>query len=81
MAITTDNASNNNTFCQILESKCINENINFDKKNHHIRCIAHVLNLAVQTFLKSLKAEGFENENIIIDENGIDMSAIVQKVS
>lgn len=60
-----------------MESKCIDENINFDKKNHHIRCIAHVLNLAVQTFLKSLKAEAFENEN----ENEIDMSIIVQKVS
>lgn len=64
-----------------MESKCIDENINFDKKNHHIRCIAHVLNLAVQTFLKSLKAEAFENENTIINENEIDMSIIVQKVS
>lgn len=64
----------------MLENKCIIENINFNEKNQHVRCIAHILNLAVQTFLNSLKAEAFENENTIIEENEIDISTIVQKV-
>ena len=55
MTCTTDSASNNDTLIDSLESICINQHIDFTKQNNHIRCLAHVINLAVQDALASLK--------------------------
>ena len=49
MGITVDNATNNDTFFQWLEELGLNEATN------HIRCITHILNLAVQDILATLK--------------------------
>ena len=50
LAVCTDNASNNETFIQdLLDNEYIKD------KECHIRCFAHVLNLAAQDSLKEIK--------------------------
>ena len=54
--ITTDNASNNDTTCEELSDLLYDSHqIDWDPKKHHIACLAHVINLAVQSFLKNIK--------------------------
>ena len=54
--ITADNAANNGTMFRHLE-KLMHQNgyTHWDHKTRIIPCLAHVLNLAVQAFLKALK--------------------------
>ncbi|CAG8690565.1 2244_t:CDS:2, partial [Cetraspora pellucida] len=65
--ITSDNATNNDTFMQHLETICYNENIAFNAIESHCRCVAYVINLAVQDILKQLKAGKAQTENAIFD--------------
>lgn len=54
--ITTDGAGNNGTLCKSLSKSLKDEKgIKWDPKQHHIACMNHVINLAVQSFLKSIK--------------------------
>lgn len=57
LAIVTDNASNNSSFLSHFENECVRNGMHFDKLEHHVRCADHILNLAVQAFLKELKAD------------------------
>jgi hypothetical protein len=57
LAVTTDNASNNITFVAELESVCQERGIPFTEADNHVRCMAHVIHLAVQEFLKKLQVE------------------------
>lgn len=68
LAITTDNASNNITFLQEVSSELIIDDIEFDNKNQHVRCLAHIINLAAQEALKSLKAIPNISINEFLDE-------------
>ncbi|CAJ0839845.1 38_t:CDS:10 [Entrophospora sp. SA101] len=74
LAVTTDNAMNNNTFVSSLADICYNEGINFDIDNNHVHCLAHVMNIAVQHALKSLKATAANNEDEVlnIDDNDVN---------
>ena len=56
MGITLDNASNNNSFVQLLATWSINKSFSFDS-NYHFRCFAHVIILAVQDALTCLEKE------------------------
>lgn len=51
-----------------LQSTCRDLHINFTKSNNHIRCLAHVINLAVQDALVSLKVEYFDEDEILIQD-------------
>lgn len=59
------------------------QNIDFDVKNQHVRCLAHIINLAVQKFLENLNASGPNDENSV--ENDIEtenkLKNIIYKVS
>lgn len=79
MACVTDSASNNDTLMISLESTCKDQNINFTKKNNHIRCLAHVINLAVQDALTSLKVGYLESEDEILIQNDFS-NEIIPKV-
>lgn len=79
LACTTDNASNNDTFMEHLEKICHNAGITFDAENQRVRCIAHILNLAVQEALKTLKADQAANEDELLDIE-IDMNEVIPKV-
>jgi hypothetical protein len=50
-----------------LEYNCQNKSIDFDAVDNHCRCIAHVMNLAVQDILKQIKAGEAETEDTILD--------------
>lgn len=65
--ITTDNASNNDTICQALEKSPFTPSY-WTQKDHHVRCIAHVLNLSAQKLITTLKAEAKEVESQMADE-------------
>jgi hypothetical protein len=57
--ITTDNATNNDTLTAALETRLkVDDAIHFDQSEQHIPCVAHVLNLAVHSFLRNLKVLG-----------------------
>jgi hypothetical protein len=67
-----------------LQTICQGQNIDFTKKHNHIRCLAHVINLAAQDALTVLKVGYFENDNEIynqIDQNNeIGISGVIPKV-
>lgn len=54
-SVTMDNAPNNDTFMEFLEKHSIKTGIYLSKSNNRIRCLPHVLNLAVQDILSELK--------------------------
>jgi hypothetical protein len=63
LAITTDNASSNNTFLECLGKECQRRNIPFNQESMRVRCIAHVINLAVQAFLGKLNSAALDCED------------------
>jgi hypothetical protein len=54
MGITTDNATNNDTFIHSLAYWMQEQDIFFDEIEKHYRCFAHVINLSVHKALKKL---------------------------
>jgi hypothetical protein len=75
--VTTDNATNNYTLTSSLESRLEDDDdaIVFDASEQHIPCVAHVLNLAVQTFLRNLKICRDEAESTFdIDDDSVSAS-------
>ncbi|GES85086.1 zinc finger BED domain-containing protein DAYSLEEPER-like [Rhizophagus clarus] len=69
LGISTDNAFNMDKMFNKFEYICNYEGIKFDADNQRVRCLAHIINLAVQNILKALKGEAPENENEILQEN------------
>jgi hypothetical protein len=55
-----------------LEDVCQNKSITFDAVDNHCRCIAHIMNIAVQDILKQIKAGEAESEDTIL--NNMDMT-------
>ena len=64
--ITCDNASVNTSMCAVLEL----ELPNWNKKDRHVRCMAHVINLAVQKLLKRVRGEALEEEGEMANDTG-----------
>jgi hypothetical protein len=65
-----------------LEDVCQKKSITFDAANNHCRCIAHIMNLAVQGILKQIKAGEAESENTILDNMDMTVTTgdIIPKV-
>ena len=61
LCVTSDNASNMDKLFVEFEDACKDRGIVFNKKEQHVRCILHVLNLSVQTLLRELKAEALSD--------------------
>ena len=57
MEITTDNATNNDTFIDSLADWMEEHFISFNTTEKHFRCFAHVLNLSVHKALKKLDSK------------------------
>src|SRR5271169_2044263 len=50
------NASNNGTICKELEKLLIDLNsISWSADENHVKCLAHVINVSVKSFLKNIK--------------------------
>ena len=56
--VTADNASNNNTMMESLSTILQAEaNVIWDHNTHHVRCLAHIINLVVGDFLKGMSCD------------------------
>lgn len=55
--VTTDNASNNDTMVEELSDALWQRGVNWDATTHHIRCLAHIINLVVQALVQSLNVD------------------------
>lgn len=62
-----------------LEKTCKDRNIEFTAHNNHIRCLAHIINLAAQDALTTLKVKYVDNENELL--NNDEVSEVVPKVN
>ena len=60
-----DNHGSNDTLCRSLQSHLLEKEIEWDAATHRIRCIGHILNLAVQYFL-------FGNGNDTVASSEVD---------
>ncbi|CAH1763824.1 8132_t:CDS:2, partial [Entrophospora sp. SA101] len=80
LGIATDNASNMNSMFNCLEQAFCSEGIHFDAGNQRIRCLAHIINLAAQEALKSLKGMGPEKEDDALDEEDDDKINVIKKL-
>ena len=78
--ITSDNASVNDGLFDNLED----EITSWCKEDGQIRCLAHVLNLAAQTVMKTLKSEAVEAEVELAisgdEENSLDPATTLRKL-
>jgi len=76
-----DNASNNSTFMESLANTLTSENIDFNPKDQWVRCLAHIINLAVQSALGSLRSVAANSENDVLeDDNETATASVVYKV-
>ena len=73
--MTTDNANNNVTFLKAVENDLSQKYIYFNSDDKHVRCLAHVINLAAQQALTTLKA--VENDETSDEEVG----SLIRKVN
>jgi len=80
MACTTDNATNNDTFMTTLQAICEVRNIEFSACGNHMRCLAHVINLATQTVLSKLKVEYVDNKSEILNNNS-EINDVIPKIN
>jgi len=64
-----------------LETICEEENIKFNRRENHIRCVAHIINLAVQDVLKMLKTGNIDEQDLELNESNAPISDLVPKVS
>jgi hypothetical protein len=70
MCITTDHASNNKTMMERLQTRLEFRGLDWNAGEMHISCLNHVINLAVQDFLKSIKVINEEGEAVDgVEEN------------
>ncbi|PKB92623.1 hypothetical protein RhiirA5_444021 [Rhizophagus irregularis] len=76
---TDKSAYMNDTLIKSLESVCQERSIDFITKNNHVRCLAHIINLATQAALSSLKVEYVENENILLNDTD-EITKVIPKV-
>ena len=63
-----------------LQTTCKSRNIEFNVHDNHVRCLAHVINLAAQAALAKLKVGYVENENEILNSNS-EVIDVIPKVS
>ncbi len=76
-AVTTDNASNNNTLRRTLEQIFQSHNIVWNADTTRVNCLAHVLNLSAQALLLGLKVAAESESFTATDEltdNPLDLS-------
>ena len=59
------------------------KNIIFNPNKQRVRCLAHIINIAVQKVLKNLNALGLDNENALNEEIETEenLQNIIYKVS
>jgi hypothetical protein len=66
--ITSDSASNNNRMVKELEILFNDRGIDWPHEERHIPCVTHVINIAVQEFLKYIKLGELNAETFTLSE-------------
>jgi hypothetical protein len=81
LAITTDNASNNETMVSHLEKLFNEDGFHWDSRLYHFRCMAHIIHLAVEESLKELEDKIHKIRNVCkaIRSSPIRMNAFQEK--
>ncbi|CAB5194151.1 unnamed protein product [Rhizophagus irregularis] len=81
LGVTTDNASNNVTFLKAVESDLSQRYIYYDSEDKHVRCLAHVINLAAQQVLTTLKAtDNDESSNEEVGSLIVKLCTLIKKI-
>lgn len=62
-----------------LENTCRERSIEFNTHNNHVRCLAHIINLAAQDTLSSLKVGYVDSEVELLTNDQI--TEVIPKVS
>ena len=71
--MTTDNATNNDTLTAAFETHLeVDDAIHFDQLEQYIPCVAHVLNLAVHSFVRNLKVLEDDSASTSDDEDKLN---------
>ncbi|CAB5383608.1 unnamed protein product [Rhizophagus irregularis] len=81
LGVTTDNASNNVIFLKAVESDLSQRYIYNDSEDKHVRCLAHIINLAAQQVLTTLKAT--DNDELSNEEVGsliVKLHTLIKKI-
>ena len=65
---------------QFLTNTLRAESVNFKQKDHWVRCLAHIMNLAVQLALTSLKADAENSEDAILGHSIVETTNVISKV-
>ena len=73
--ITTDSASNNTTMVKELEIRLGERGIIWPWKERHLPCITHVINIAVDEFIKLIKTG--PNGEGTANSDGIDLARLL----
>lgn len=80
LAITSDNASNMDTFFKEFQKRAKNNLIDFDSNQFRVRCMAHIINLSCQAVVKAVvgvaSSEPFENEMSDDDDSCEEISQV-----
>ena len=71
-AITADSASVNTAMFRNFEKEAMLSG--FTQEDCHVRCMGHVINLAVQTLLKALRVTALDNEAHLVDEDDTNLT-------
>lgn len=79
--ITTDNASNNTTALEHLQEIMLQrKGVTWIAKQHHIRCMNHIINICVQKFLHTVKVldgtQVIEDADLVVNEDDADAITI-----
>ncbi|CAB4413278.1 unnamed protein product [Rhizophagus irregularis] len=81
LGVTTDNASSNITFLKAVESDLSQRYIYYDSNDKHVRCLAHVINLAAQQVLTTLKAtDNDESSNEEVGSLIVKLRTLIKKI-
>jgi len=64
-----------------LQVFCEQNNVTFNKDESHIRCVAHVNNLAVQACLDELKCGNMEEDDSELAQSDTDVIDLIPKVN
>lgn len=72
MSVTTDNASNMDTMFQHIDRMSEENGSRFLSKDHRVRCLAHVVNLACRAMLDSVEGNTISASNLEDDIDNIN---------
>lgn len=84
LAITSDNASNMDTMMDKISYFLSNHGIIFDSQNQHVRCLAHIIDLAAKKLIQGLNATGLDIDEDVqeqIEDTTENLNNTIYKVS